>query len=383
MTQPWDHNEEPMPLRPHLPDDVRLPFNHGYTATEIMFALPASSRVDTTALPESLQAKVRLHGEDLANIDSRRGRTTRQRGRTVQHAPSRTLTLAVGGVTAAAGISLLALAVTHQLGTRTALHIAMAAAATLAVHGMYRRARARAARQPAAVYTPAERLLMKNALIDWPAVPEELDTYPNHEVLQRQWHSRWTWRIEPGAAALVWREARLVAVANLIGRDIRTSKAWRSDLFDVHKVRIDLDQTLAEIASRGHRVWRAHANLVPPTNADPNGIVARRNEEICDAAERAWVSLVELVVQLQKYKTELEPIEAVVAEIEAYELSRHRTDDKALRQLNVDAVGNEYASGDVSAAAAEVDELNADLATRLKTLSHALAATTNVLTVAA
>ena len=57
-------------------------------------------------------------------------------------------------------------------------------------------------------------------------MPEELDRYANADTLRREWHKRWLWRMQPGAAALVWREPHLVAVAQLIGRDIRSSAAW-------------------------------------------------------------------------------------------------------------------------------------------------------------
>ena len=93
--------------------------------------------------------------------------------------------------------------------------------------------------QPHWLYTADELTTLDAACIDWPAVPEELDRYANGETLRREWFSRWLWRMQPGAAALVWREPHLVAVATLLSRDIRSSAAWNSDLFDIHRVRID------------------------------------------------------------------------------------------------------------------------------------------------
>ena len=129
-------------------------------------------------------------------------------------------------------------------------------------------------------------------------------------------------------------------MATLIGRDIRSSAAWKSDLFDIHRVRIDLDQTLDDIYLRAHRIWRARANLVSPPTKDPDDVVERRNAEITDAAADAWNTLVELVRQLQDYKKHLGPIDAVCAEITALQASSLRVTDDAVRQLHVDAAGN-------------------------------------------
>ncbi len=180
------------------------------------------------------------------------------------------------------------------------LAIALGAAALLV-----RFARRRAATAPHWVYTADELATLDAASIDWPAVPEELDRYANGEALRREWHNRWMSRIHPGGAALVWPEPHLVAVATLLGRDIRSSLAWNSELLDIHRVRIDLEQTLDDIYVRAHRIWRARANLVPPPSKDPADVVARRNAEITDAAADAWNTLVALMRQLQDYRKSL------------------------------------------------------------------------------
>ena len=61
------------------------------------------------------------------------------------------------------------------------------------------------------------------------------------------------------------------AAATLLGRDIGSSTACNSELFDVHRVRIDLEQTLDDIYLRAHRIWRARANLVLPRTKHPDG----------------------------------------------------------------------------------------------------------------
>jgi hypothetical protein len=166
-------------------------------------------------------------------------------------------------------------------------------------------------------------------------------------------------------------------VATLLGRDIRSSPAWNSELLDIHRVRIDLEQTLDDIYVRAHRIWRARTNLVPPPSKDPADVVVRRNAEIADAAGDAWNTLVALVRQLQNYRKSLTPIDAIFAEIRALQQSSLRITDDAVRQLHVDAAGNTLHTGAVGAATVELADLNANLAARLATLRQSLTATTN------
>ena len=109
-------------------------------------------------------------------------------------------------------------------------------------------------------------------------------------------------------------------MATLLGRDIRSNPAWNSGLLDIHRVRIDLEQTLDDIYPRAQRIWRARANLAPPPSKAPSTWVARRNAEITAAA------------------------------------------------------GNTLHTGAVSAATVELAYLNANLAARLPTLRQSLTA---------
>ncbi len=208
----------------------------------------------------------------------------------------------------------------------------------------------------------------------WVYSDDELDRYANGAVLRREWHGTWLARIEPGGAALVWREPHLVAETTLLGRDIKASPTWHSELLDIHRVRIDLDRTLDEVYLRAHRIWRARVNLVAPTTADPTDVVARRNAEITDAADDAWTTLVR---QLQGYRSALAPVDAIQAEITALQQSSLRITDAAVRQLHVDATGNDLNADAVGAATRELADLNANLAARLTTLCHSLTTATN------
>ncbi|QNJ90043.1 hypothetical protein HZU40_00655 (plasmid) [Mycolicibacterium fluoranthenivorans] len=384
-------SERQTPPPPRIDATVRAPLDYAYTAIDIMAALPRSQAVDAAALPADLQRKARAHGDDLDNIVESEQLTTRHRrdliwteiarvGRFVE--PT-----AKYGAPAAASIAVV-LMVGHwwrHTGTSAVeilvasnpfgyLAIALGAAALLV-----RFARRRAATAPHWVYTDDELATLEAASIDWPAVPEELDRYANGEALRREWHNRWMSRIHPGGAALVWREPHLVAVATLLGRDIRSSPAWNSELLDIHRVRIDLERTLDDIYIRAHRIWRARANLVPPPNKDPADVVARRNAEITDAAGDAWNTLVALVGQLQDYRKSLTPVDVIFAEIRALHQSSLRITDDAVRQLHVDAAGNSLHTGAVGAATVELADLNANLAARLSTLRQSLTATTNSL----
>ena len=377
------------PLPPPIDDSVRAPLDYAYTAIDIMAALPRSEAVDADAVPADLQRKARAHGDDLDNIVESEHLTTRHRRdiawTEIARAGRFVDPIAKYGALAAAGIAVVLMAghwwrhsgasVVEILAASNPfgyLAIALGAAALLV-----RFARRSAATAPHWVYTVDELATLDAASIDWPAVPEELDRYANGGALRREWHNRWMSRIHPGGAALVWREPHLVAVATLLGRDIRSSPAWNSELLDIHRVRIDLERTFDDIYLRAHRIWRARANLVPPPSKDPADVVARRNAEITDAAADAWNTLVALVRQLQDYRKSLTPVDAIFAEIRALQQSSLRITDDAVRQLHVDAAGNTLHTGAVGAATVELADLNANLAARLATLRQSLTATNN------
>jgi hypothetical protein len=375
------------PLHPPIGEAVRAPLEYSYTAPELMAALPRSEAIDVDALPADLQHKARIHGDDLDNIIES-DQLVRRRGGLTRIADSRVgravYPLAAYGAVLTAIIAIALMAV-HSLRAPEASSGEILAASErfrdlAAVLGVVTLAlwfTRRHASEPPWVYTAEELATLDAASIAWPAVPEDLDRYANGETLRREWHNIWMARIQPGAAALVWREPHLVAIATLLGRDIRSSPTWQSELLDVHRVRIDLDRTLGDIHLRAHRVWRARANLVAPPSADPEDVVARRNAEIDDAAGEAWNTLLALVRQLQDYRKALAPIDVIFAEILALQQSSMRITDDAVRQLHIDAAGNTLHAGAVGAAAGELADLNANLTARLATLRQSLTAATN------
>lgn len=375
------------PLHPPIGEAVRAPLEYSYTAAELMAALPRSEAIDVDALPAELQRKARTNGDDLDNI-LESDQLVRRRSILARIADSRVgsavYPLAAYGAVLTVIIAT-ALMVVHSLRAPDVSSGEILAAAErfrdfAAVLGVVTLGlwfeRRRSSAQPW-VYTAAELATLDAASIAWPAVPEDLDRYANGETLRREWHNIWMARIQPGAAALVWREPHLVAIATLLGREIRSSPTWQSELLDVHRVRIDLDRTLDDIHLRAHRVWRARANLVAPPSTDPEDVVARRNAEIEDAAGEAWNTLVALVRQLQGYRKALAPVDVLFAEILALQQSSLRITDDAVRQLHIDAAGNTLHAGAVGAAADELADLNANLTARLATLRQSLTAATN------
>jgi hypothetical protein len=383
------NSERYPPQPPPIHAAIRAPLDYAYSAAELMAALPRSEAVDAAALPAALQRKARSHRDDLDNIIESQHLTTRRRRDAVWAEIARAhrfaAPMAKYGATAAAALSALMMArqwwhhpaasaadVLTAAGPFGGLAIVVTAVALLT-----RCARRRTAAAPPWVYSDDELKTLDAASIDWPAVPEELDRYANGTALRREWHGTWLARIQPGGAALVWREPHLVAVAALLGRDIQASPTWHSELLDIHRVRIDLDRTLDEVYIRAHRIWRARANLVAPTTADPTDVVARRDAEITDAADDAWTTLVALVRQLQGYRSALASVDAIQAEITALQQSSLRITDAAVQQLHVDAAGNDLHADAVGAATRELADLNANLAARLTTLRHTLTTATN------
>lgn len=377
------------PQPPPIPAAVRAPLDYSYSATELMAALPRSEAIDVDALPAALQHKARIHRDDLDNIIESQHLATHPRSEVawahIARAHRFTAPIAKYGAPAAGVVAALTMAATwwHHPTAPTIDILTAAAPFDYITAGIAASAlltwwgSRRSANSPRWVYNDDELETLDAASIDWPAVPEELDRYANGDVLRREWHGTWLARIQPGAAALVWREPHLVAVAALIARDIQASPTWNSDLLDIHRVRVDLNRTLRDVYLRAHRIWRARANLVAPTSKDPTDPVARRNAEITDAADDAWNTLVTLVRQLQSYRQALIPVDVIRAEIAALQQSSMRITDDAVRQLHVDAAGNELHAGALGAATRELTDLNANLAARLATLRHSLTTATN------
>lgn len=378
--------------------DATAPIRYTYGVTDICAALPSGDVIDIAALPVDLAAKATAHGDNLRSadvsanlIDNRGVIGAIARTAAVLSPPhTRAQLLILCGVYSA-------LLVVLEMVLAPA-NIALAVLAGAAICGPFAAIGAatvvKRSLGPRTVYTDAEVGQLNDATVIWPIMSEELDAYPNSAVLHWEWEQHaihsgpYGGRYEhvagsSGRAALVWREPRLVAVANLIARDIKSSPAWASELFDVHRVRIDLDQTLSDIQFRAYRIWKAHANLVPPLTSDPEDVLARRNDEITLHAEKAWETLTELVRQLYEYKEQLAPIDNMVREIAALNLSSARVTDDAVRQLMVDAAGNTAKAGVVADATVELSELNANLTARLDFLRHALAEPANILPITA
>ena len=126
------------------------------------------------------------------------------------------------------------------------------------------------------MYTAAELATLDAASINWPAVPEELDRYANGEACAANRATDGLGTSSPGQRASSGVNPIWFAAATLLGRDIGSSAAWNSELFDVHRVRIDLEQTLDDIYPRAHRIWRARATSSCRARSIPMGAKCQR-----------------------------------------------------------------------------------------------------------
>jgi hypothetical protein len=104
--------------------------------------------------------------------------------------------------------------------------------------------------------------------VHWPTRREDLVAYANRDVLEAEWATRFDWEARfaqapphhAGAAALVWCEANVVAVAAMAARSAGGCRVWATDILDEHHARVDLDATLHHITATAHRLWRRHAD---------------------------------------------------------------------------------------------------------------------------
>lgn len=363
----WGHSPIPvrdygaLPLRPHIDPAVELPIPLGYTdAKQIVdvFA-PRCGQIDRTSLSTKIIDKLDRRQTLRWDIQDEKARNA--------ELLRKAMLLFVAAVVAL-GLGLWAAAEAATAVATILLMCAIAAGIGAAGVDSYRR-RNQLGRQDLEA--------IAEAAVDWPAHPEELQAYPNSSGLQTEWERRWPWRPLPGAAALVWRESHAVAAAELIAHDIRASRAWNSELLDLHRLKINLDETLWQIRVKAHRIWRVHANLEPVD--EPNDMIEARNAQITAAANRAFLTLADMVQQLATYRDQLAPLDRQIAEIQALQRSTQNVTDDDLRQLNIDAASNELQTDTINAAALELAEVNANLQARLEFLQTTLAAPTNML----
>lgn len=354
-----------LPLRPHIDPAVELPIPLGYTdAKQIVDAfIPRCGQTDRTSLSTKVIDKLDRRKSRRWELDDEKARNAELLLKAV---------LLFGTAVVAIGLGLWAAAEGATAAATILLVCAIAAGIGAGGIDSYRRRNQLGKQDLEAI---------AEAAVDWPAYPEELQAYPNSSGLLAEWESRYPWRPLPGAAALVWRESHAVAAAELIAQDIRASRAWNSDLLDLHRLKINLDETLWQIRVRAHRIWRVHANREPNTFDEPNDMIEARNTEITAAADRAFLTLVNVVQQLATYRDQLAPLDRQIAEIQALQRSTQNVTDEDLRQLNIDAALNEMHTEAINAAAVELAEVNANLQARLEFLQTTLAAPTNMLAI--
>lgn len=216
-----------------------------------------------------------------------------------------------------------------------------------------------------------DRQAIREAEFTWPRTRSDLDEgYVNHVALKRQWDNASSRGITTGdIAALAWREPRLVGLADIIATEIRDSRAWQSELFDVHRARIDLDGALADINCRAYRIWLAHANTVRPRGeGDVAQVLSDHRKGLESASRAAWVTLVDRVLTLAEYRHELAPLDAMLSDLDLLTATVTNDTDALTRQLYIDAAVNEIESQQIDARTRELQELRANLAGRMKFL---------------
>ncbi|WP_157931534.1 hypothetical protein [Mycobacteroides abscessus] len=383
---------------PSAHPDVAALIPHPYTDHEILNALTDTHRVDTTKLPASILEKAAARGDDTthygANREWRRKPTAYLWG--VDLTENKYLWYYACAMVICASVAAVSLMYLLGISETTAMYVgAGAALGTLPVLVTAKRDERRAKRLN---FTDDELEQLSAATVNWPRCARELSKYPAARTLKAEWQERTNSVRQTesgstdssaevdlprdGASALVWREPQLVAVSTLIAQDIKKTLAWKSPLFDGHRIRVDLDTTLDDIRLRAHRIWSIHANLVEvPSHTSGCAAIRDRNSQLLQAAELALDALVKLVVQLDDYRKQLAPIEAAITEIELLERSSEGITDAMVRQLHRDAAGAELQADAVAAAEEELQVLNAALTQQLTFLRQLLDSPANALAI--
>lgn len=149
-------------------------------------------------------------------------------------------------------------------------------------------------------YIRHDRAQLRAARTVWPTSRRTLITeYPHAPALVENWDRRFAGR-DPnhrGAAALVWPEPNMVAMACVLAGSIRRTHTWTTSLLDNHRVRIDLDAALARITALAHRRWRLTRTAPGPTAPD---------------TRHDWGHLVDAIDELADYAATINGLDAAL-----------------------------------------------------------------------
>ncbi|WP_120284494.1 hypothetical protein [Rhodococcus rhodochrous] len=130
-------------------------------------------------------------------------------------------------------------------------------------------------------------------------------------VLGRRGDHRWvTSDLHPEAAAA--RQA--MALSTAIIEEIRTSPAWKSEVFDEHRARIDLNATHSDIVTRTARIDAAAAKL-PHDIAQASKNVKAAAAPHVEALTVATDALISRVMTLDNYRTETDHLASLLEEL--------------------------------------------------------------------
>ncbi len=249
--------------------------NWAYSNDAMMAALSAApcDTVDETALPPA-----------TADKRARRGDT----GRPYRPPPRLDGLRVIGGSLATIAL-VVVIPASPKLNSPLTYAIAAGTAALMV------RAILALRRAPWYGYTRRERMHLSAALASWPNRRSELRSDTG---LEASWDHR-LGTLAPrraGAAALVWNEPNLVAVAAIVIDSILRTDIWTTHLLDLHHARIDLDSELRRINLLAHRLWRSTtaSDHCPP--ADPT---------------QPWNHLTDRVDELTRYAETLIAIDAL------------------------------------------------------------------------
>ena len=187
------------------------------------------------------------------------------------------------------------------------------------------------------------------------------------DLLDTDRSSRWQDIKQQWKARSPRREAKLVYVATSILNDIRNSPAWQDEVFDEHRVRLDLTAAEREIYEYAARLWEIDSTLVAPTGNDP--AVTTQWTHHRSALDEAWKILIDRVAALHTYREGLRPIESTLRDLAA--VRSMTTTSTELSDILTSSARADIATDHTRNLDAELPELAANLTAQLEFLRRA------------
>ncbi|MBF6333568.1 hypothetical protein [Nocardia transvalensis] len=161
-------------------------------------------------------------------------------------------------------------------------------------------------------------------------------------------------------------EAALLVVAEEVAEEIRRSPAWTNPALDDHRIRLDLDTELHQIAWTAHELADARRKSAVDVVDDGTADAARTrraSDQITSLLDEVHQALLDRLAALYRYRAGLRPMESMLANLAAVQGLRDAT-----HSLSAELARTELATARITELTEELADIEAGLHAQIEYL---------------